>query len=293
MGKLVRAITAEGSVVAFGVDTRDIVNTACEVHRSSAVVTAALGRLLSAASMIGSMLKGEGESVTLRIDGGGPAGTLIAVSDADGNVRGYVSNPVVELPLNEYGKLDVAGAVGKGGTLSVIKDLCLKEPYSGQVPLVSGEIAEDITQYFARSEQIPTVCALGVLVDRDLSVKASGGYIVQLLPFAEQSVIDRLEKNLKDMKPVSSLLNAGAEPFDIIKTVLNGFDVELMNEQKIEYRCSCSRERVITALKSLGARELQNMIDEQGGSEVKCHFCGKTYRFSAGELAGMISESKK
>ena len=288
MGSLVRAITSDGSIVAFGVDSTDIANTACEVHKSSAVVTAALGRLLSAASMMGVMLKGSGDSVTLRLDGDGPAGTLIAVNDSEGNVRGYVSNPVVELPLNVYAKLDVAGAVGEIGTLSVIKDMNLKEPYSGRVPIVSGEIAEDITNYFARSEQIPTICALGVLVDRDLSVKASGGYIIQLLPFADKSIIDRLEQNLKNIKPVTSLLDSGRSPLEIIKMVLDGFDVELMSEQPIGYKCSCSRGRVATALRSLGAVELQSMIDELGGSEVKCHFCGKIYNFNADDLRALM-----
>ena len=284
MGNLIRAITSDGCVVAYGVDTKEIVNAACEVHKPSAVVAAALGRLLSAASMMGVMLKGDAGSITLRLDGDGPAGVLIAVSDSSGNVRGYVSNPVVELPLNAYGKLDVAGAVGRNGQLSVIKDLNMKEPYSGRVPIISGEIAEDITSYFAQSEQIPTICALGVLVDRDLSIKASGGYIVQLLPFADKSIIDRLEQNLKSMKPVSTLLDSGLTPFEIIKLLLTGFDVELMEEQAVGYQCNCSRKRVTTALKSLGDIELQSMIDEQGGAEVKCHFCGNQYNFSTDEL---------
>jgi molecular chaperone Hsp33 len=284
MGNLIRAITSDGCVVAYGVDTKEIVNAACEVHKPSAVVAAALGRLLSAASMMGVMLKGDAGSITLRLDGDGPTGVLIAVSDSVGNVRGYVSNPVVELPLNAYGKLDVSGAVGRNGQLSVIKDLNMKEPYSGRVPIVSGEIAEDITSYFAQSEQIPTICALGVLVDRNLSIKASGGYIVQLLPFADQSIIDRLERNLKSMKPVSALLDSGLTPFEIIKLLLTGFDVELMEEQTVQYQCTCSRKRVTAALKSLGDVELQSMIDEQGGAEVKCHFCGNQYNFSADEL---------
>lgn len=287
MGTLVRAITSDGSVVAYGIDSKDIVNAACDVHKPSAAVAAALGRLLSAASMMGSMLKGESDNITLRFDGDGPAGVLIAVSDSRGNVRGYVSNPVVELPLNDFGKLDVAGAVGKTGRLSVVKDFGLKDTYSGQVPIISGEIAEDITNYYARSEQIPTICALGVLVDRDLSIKASGGYIVQLLPFAEQSVIERLEQNLKDMQPVSTLLDAGLKPFEIIQRILTGFDVELMDEKTVGYKCTCSRERVAAALKSLGSKELQGMIDEQGGAQVECHFCGKKYSFDAGELQSL------
>ncbi|HEX3027230.1 MAG TPA: Hsp33 family molecular chaperone HslO [Clostridia bacterium] len=288
--KMIRAITSDGSMVAFAIDSKEITNRACEIHKPSAVVIAALGRVLSAASMMGVMLKGSNDSVTIRINGGGPSGPLIAVSDGLGNVRGYVANPVVELPLNEYGKLDVAGAVGKNGTVNVIKDLNLKEPYSGQTPLVSGEIAEDITNYFAKSEQIPTVCALGVLVDTDLTVRASGGYIIQLLPFCDSSVIDRLEQNLKEMPPVSSLLDAGRTPDEIIRMVLKGFDVEIMEETDVNYVCSCSRDRIARALKSLGVKELSTILDEQGEAEVTCHFCDKKYQFTKGDLKEMIQE---
>lgn len=291
MGKLIRTITTDGSIVAFGIDSRDIVNAACEVHKPSAVVAAALGRLISAASMMGVMLKGADDSVTLRLDGDGPAGMLIAVSDSQGNVRGYVNNPIVEIPLNSVGKLDVAGAVGRAGTLSVVKDLGLREPYSGQVPIVSGEIAEDITDYFARSEQVPTICALGVLVDRDLSIRAAGGYIVQLLPFADPAVIDRLEENLKTMKSVTNLLDAGHTPLEMIQMVLSGFEVEVMDEREVEYRCTCSRERVSKALASLGNRELQAMIEEQDGAEVVCHFCGKKYAYTANDLEALKKKS--
>jgi molecular chaperone Hsp33 len=293
MGKLIRAITSDGSISAYAVDTRDIVNKACDVHKPSAAVAAGLGRLLSAASMMGIMLKGTGDNITLRIDGDGPAGTLIAVSDSDGNVRGYVSNPVVELPLNKNGKLDVSGAVGSNGRLSVIKDFGLREPYSGQTPIVSGEIAEDITHYFARSEQIPTICALGVLVERDLSIRASGGFIVQLLPGADPSCADLLEENLKKMKPVTTLLDSGLTPFDIVKLVLAGFEVELLEELPISYRCNCSKDRVSTALKSLGDTELQSMIDEQGGAEVKCHFCGKYFNYNVDDLRALKKHNLK
>jgi molecular chaperone Hsp33 len=293
MGKLIRAITTDGCVVAYGIDSKDIVNAASGVHKPSAVVTAALGRLLSAASMMGAMLKGASDSITVRLDGDGPSGRLIAVSDSSGNVRGYVENPMVELSLNPLGKLDVSGAVGKTGMLSVIKDLGLKEPYSGRVPIISGEIAEDITSYFAQSEQIPTICALGVLVDRDLSVKASGGYIIQLLPFADMAIIDRLEQNLKKLKPVSAMLDSGLTPLDIIRLVLDGFEVELMDERQVDYRCTCSRDRVETALSSLGSNELQGMIDEQGGAEVYCHFCGRNYRFGVEELQALKRRKSK
>ena len=287
MGELIRAITSDGSAVGYAIDSTDISNAACAVHKPSAVGAAALGRLLAAASMMGSALKADG-SVTLRLDGGGPAGILIAVSDTGGNVRGYIENPSVELPLNAAGKLDVGGAVGRQGMLTVVKDLCMKENYSGQVPIVSGEIAEDLTEYFARSEQIPTVCALGVLVDRDLSVKASGGYIVQLLPYADPSATDRLERNIKSIEPVSAMLAGGLRPLDILRKVLDGFEVELIDTRNVRYRCTCSRERVAAALGSLARAELENMLQKDGGAQAQCHFCGKEYRFSGEDLRLMI-----
>lgn len=287
MGELTRVITTDGSIVGYAIDSTDISNAACAVHKPSAVCAAALGRLLAAASMMGSALKTDG-SITLRVDGGGPAGILIAVSDSQGNVRGYIENPQVELPLNPLGKLDVGGAVGAQGMLTVVKDLGMKENYSGQVPVVSGEIAEDVTEYFARSEQIPTVCALGVLVDTDLSVKASGGYIVQLLPFADPAAIDRLENNIKSVKPVSSMLADGMKPVDILKTVLGGFEVEIMDSRTAEYKCTCSRERVSVALGSLARAELEDMLEKDKGAQAKCHFCGKSYDFSAEDLRKMI-----
>ena len=206
MGKLIRCITSDGAVMATALDSTDIVARAEEIHKTSAVVTAALGRLLTAASMMGNMLKGAEDSITLKMAGDGPIGSILAVSDSTGNVRGYAQNNVVELPLNEKGKLDVSGALGKTGTLYVVKDLGLKEPYSGSVPFASGEVAEDITAYYAVSEQIPTVCALGVLVNPDLTVRAAGGYIIQLLPAADDHTIDLLEASVAKMRPVSALL---------------------------------------------------------------------------------------
>jgi Hsp33 protein. len=288
MSKLIRAITSDGGIVAFGIDSKSIVSRAEQIHKTSAVMTAALGRLLTVTSMMGIMLKGKDDTVTVRIHGDGPAGHLIAVSDSNGNVRGYADNPVVEIPLNQYGKLDVSGAVGKNGTVFVSKDMGLKEPYNGQTPLISGEIAEDITQYFAVSEQIPTVCALGVLVDTDLSVKAAGGYIIQLLPFADDSIIDKLEDNLKTIQPVSTMLNVGHTPEDIIRSVLKGFDVEILDENEVDYKCNCSAERVERALRSLTKDELQSMINEQGGAEARCHFCDKVYTFSKSDLEAIL-----
>ena len=290
MGNLTRAISKDGSFIAFAVDTKEIVNRAAQIHRSSPVVTAALGRLLSAASMMGVMLKGKDDTVTLRIRADGPAGNLIAVADSEGNVRGYVDRPEVDLPLNAAGKLDVGGAVGRSGTLTVVKDLHLKEPYSGSTALVSGEIAEDVTQYFAQSEQTPTVCALGVLVDTDLTVRASGGYIIQLLPYCEDGVIDRIEANLRDVSPVSAMLDGGMTPEEVLRTVLRGFELEIMSETQVGYVCNCSRERIARALHSMGAAELLALVREQGGAEVTCHFCDRKYHFTADELRSLAAK---
>ena len=230
MGNLLRAITQDGAVAVTAIDSTAIVSEMERIHKTSAVVTAALGRLLTAASMMGAAMKGERDSITLRIKADGPAGVLVAVGSSDGNVKGYVGNPVVELPLNSRGKLDVKGAVGTDGLLYVIKDIGLKEPYIGQIPLQSGEIAEDIAAYYAYSEQIPTVCALGVLVAPDLSVKTAGGFLLQLLPGADSGIIDRIEANMKNLPPVTTLLEQGLSALDIAKRALDGFTVEVLDE---------------------------------------------------------------
>lgn len=284
MAKIVRTISKDASVVASAIDALDIVSEIERIHRTSAVVTAALGRLSIAASLIGNGLKGENDSVTIRMNGGGATGILIAVSDSRGNVKSYVGNPIVELPLNRYGKLDVSGAVGNDGTLSVVKDLGLKEPYVGQVPIVSGEIAEDIANYFAVSEQIPTVCGLGVLVNPDLTVKAAGGYLIQLLPFADESCIDILEANVNKLPPVTSMLDSGMSAEDIAKSVLDELEPEVMDSFEVNYKCDCSKERVERALVSLGREELVKMAEEQDSAEVCCHFCDKKYIFSKDEI---------
>ncbi len=287
MAKIVRTISHDASVVATAIDATDIVAEIEKIHKTSAVVTAALGRLTIAASLIGNGLKGENDSVTLRMDGGGATGCLIAVSDSHGNVKSYVSNSVVEIPLNQYGKLDVAGAVGKEGRLSVVKDLGLKEPYVGQVPIVSGEIAEDIANYFAVSEQIPTVCGLGVLVNPDLTVKAAGGYLIQLLPFADESCIDKLEANVNTLQPVTSMLDSGMSAEDIAKRVLDGLEPDLLDEFEVYYKCDCSKSRVEKALISLGKEELEKMAQEEEKIEVCCHFCDKKYNFTRDEIVGL------
>lgn len=288
MSKIVRAISNDGSVVVSAIDALDIVSRIEQIHRTSAVVTAALGRLSVAASLIGIGLKGGNDSVTVRMNGDGPAGALIAVADSGGNVKSYVSNPIVEIPLNKFGKLDVAGAVGRNGTLSVVKDLGLKEPYVGQVPIVSGEIAEDIASYFAVSEQIPTVCGLGVLVNPDLTVKVAGGYLMQLLPFADESCIDRLEANVNSLPPVTVMLDSGMTAEDIALKTLDGFEPDILDSFDVSYKCDCSKERVEKALISLGREELKKMSEEEENIEVCCHFCEKKYNFSREEIIDLM-----
>lgn len=289
MGSFVTMITESGSAVCYAVDTTDMVARAESIHKTSAVVTAALGRLMTATSIIGAGLKGENNSVTIRLAGNGDVGAVIAVGDSNGNVKGYVENPVVELPLNQFGKLDVSGAVGKDGFLYVIKDTGLKEPYIGMTPIVSGEIAEDITNYFATSEQIPTVCALGVLVNPDLTVKRAGGYIAQLLPGAFDSDIDQLEENVNQLPSVTQMLENGLTPEQIAESVLNGMQPQLLDKRMVEYRCDCSRSRVEKALSSLSSEELTTILEEDGKAEMNCHFCNRKYRFNEKEIKEIIS----
>ena len=284
MAKLIRGISENGGVVFYGVDSTAIVAEAERIHKTSAVTSAALGRLLTAAAMMGAALKSPGDSVTLRLAGGGPAGLVLAVADGTGGVRGYVQNPVVELPLRADGKLDVGRAVGKEGTLSVVRDLGLKEPYVGQVPLVSGEVAEDVTAYYAVSEQTPTVCALGVLVNPDLSIRCAGGYMVQLLPGATEAEIETLEKNVAAAPSVTNMLGQGMGPAGIMELVLKGFAPQLLDEHTAAYRCDCSRERVERALLSMGRRELEDLAKEEKITEVCCQFCDKKYRVDVNAL---------
>ncbi len=291
MGKLIRCITSDGAAMASFLDSTDIVKKAEEYHKSSAVVTAALGRLLTATSMMGNMLKGEKDVITLRVQGGGPIGNMTAVSDYQGNVRGYVTNPIVEIPLKKNGKLDVSAAVGKEGTLFVTKDIGMREPYNGSVPLVSGEIAEDITSYYAMSEQIPTVCALGVLINPDLSVKVAGGFILQLLPGYTDEEIARIEKNIAELPAVTSMLNEGMTGEQIIKRALATFDVEVLYEKEVEYKCNCSPARAEKVIKSIGAEEIAKIIEEQGDAEIMCQFCDKKYYFTKEQLEKFIKKN--
>lgn len=287
MGILKRAIAKDASVVAYAIDATDIVAEIERIHQTSAVVTAALGRLSIAASLMGYGLKSDGDSVTLRVKGGGPAGQLVAVADNWGNVKADVEQPVVELPLNAMGKLDVGGAVGTDGTLSVVKDLGLKEPYVGMVPLVSGEIAEDITQYFATSEQTATACGLGVLVNPDLSVQVAGGYLIQLLPFASDACIDTIENNLKNLPPVTAMMTQGMTTEEIALRLLEGLEPNLLDEGSVRYRCDCSRERTSRVLIALGNQELTDLAAEAKPVTVSCHFCHKEYTFTPEELLAL------
>ncbi len=284
MGNMIRGISENGGVIFCGVDSTNLVRTMEQIHKTSAVTSAALGRLLTAASIMGIMLKNSKDSITLRVNGGGPAGTVLAVADGMGCVKGYVENPVVEIPLRPDGKLNVGGAVGRDGTLSIVRDLGLKELYVGQIPLVSGEIAEDITSYYATSEQIPTVCALGVLVAPDLTISCAGGYLLQLLPGATEEEITMLEKNIANVPSVTTLLQQGKTMQDIMEMVMQGFDSQVLDEYDVEYRCDCTEQRVERALISMGRAELEKLAAEEPVVEVNCQFCDKKYNVDVNKL---------
>lgn len=291
MGKIVRYITEDGSAFVIACDSTDIVNEIERIHKPSATVTAALGRLTTAASMMGDMLKSDDDTITLRLNGGGPCGDMIAVSDSSGNARAYVQNPIVEIPLNSKGKLDVSGAVGTDGQLYVIKDIGMKEPYIGQTPIVSGEIAEDITNYFATSEQTPSVCALGVLVNPDLTVSHAGGFIIQLLPFCPEEVISKIEDNIKDIESVTTMLQNGFTADDIAKRALAGFNLDKLDESNAVYKCNCSREKVENALISTGIENLNEMAADTNDTNVECHFCDKEYIFTPNDIKSLIKSA--
>ena len=280
---LVRATAADAQVRAFAVTARDTVETARAAHDTSPVMTAALGRLLCAGAMMGSMMKGEADILTLQVQGDGPAGGLTVTADSKGRVKGYAANPQVILPPNSQGKLDVGGAVG-AGSLRVIKDLGLKEPYVGQTQLQTGEIAEDLTYYFAASEQVPSSVGLGVLMEKNNTVKQAGGFIVQLMPFAEGNVIEKLEANLSRIHSVTKLLEDGNSPEQILGILLEGMDMEILSDMPVEFYCNCSRERVAKALYSIGKKEMDEMIKDGEPIEVKCHFCNTAYQFSVEDL---------
>ena len=281
--RIVRATAANAQIRIFAADTKDTVETARMKHQTTPVATAALGRLLTAGAMMGTMLKGADDLLTLKITGDGPLGGIVVTADANADVKGYVGNPNADLPLNAKGKLDVSGAVGKG-RLDIIRDMGLKEPYVGQTPLISGEIAEDLTFYFANSEQVPSSVGLGVLVDRDYTVKRAGGFIVQLLPNASDEVIDRLEENLSKIKSVTAFFENGLSAEDLICVICEGMDPEITDTIPVRFYCNCSRERVEKALISIGHKELDDMIADGKEVNLNCGFCNTDYTFSVEDL---------
>ena len=290
--QLVRAISRDGTVNAVSVTTRHLTEKARQIHHTLPVATAALGRALAAASMMGNALKDSGSSVSLQFRGGGPLGPVLAISDNRGNVRGTVGNPDLDLPLRPDGKLDVGAAVGTDGTLTVIRDLKMKEPYVGSVALLSGEIADDLAAYFVESEQIPSACGLGVLVDRDQSVRAAGGYLIQLLPGAGEDVISRVEGGVLAAGAVTGLLDGNDDPEAMLRRILSDFDVEILKKSPIAYRCDCSRERMRRALLSLGSEELQTILEDEGQAELSCRFCGSRQLFERRELEELLRAAR-
>ncbi len=287
---IVRATAANAQIRAFACTTRGIAETARTIHDSSPVVTAAHGRLLTAAAMMGVMMKGEKDLLTLRVQGDGLMRGMTVTADSAGNVKGYVIEPVVIVPPNEKGKLDVSAAVGRG-YLSVIKDLGLKEPYVGQIELQTGEIADDLTYYFATSEQVPSSVGLGVLMERDNTVKQAGGFIIQLMPFAEDAVIDRLEENLSKVDSVTKLLDDGKTPEQMLELLLEGLDLEIVDTMPTAYECNCDKARVEKAIVSIGKKDIKEMIDDGKEIEVNCQFCGKNYVFTVEDLEKMYKRA--
>jgi len=290
MDQIIRMIAKDAPVKASAISGRDLVERARNIHMLLPVATAALGRALMGTSMMGDALKEEKGALTLQIKGGGPLGTVLAVSDSEGNVRGYVQNPHVDLMEKEPGKLDVGAAVGDGGTLTVIKDIGLKEPYVGSIGLFTGEIADDIAMYFVESEQIPTACALGVLIGVDQSVTSAGGYLIQLLPGADESVIEKIEAGVRRVGSVSRALEGGMDAEALLRAVLSDFELEVLETHPVEYRCYCSKERVTRALISMGKEELAAMIEEQDGAELTCQFCDAVYNYTKEDLQQILDE---
>lgn len=284
---MVRATAADAMVRLFVCSSKELVEKAREIHNTTPVVTAALGRLLTAGSMMGTMLKGDNDLLTIQIKSSGIIGGLTVTADPKGNVKGYAINPQADLPLKENGKLDVGGAMGIG-VMNVIKDMGLKEPYVGQTVLQTGEIGDDLTYYFATSEQVPSSVGLGVLVDRDYSVKQAGGFIVQLMPFATEEVISKLEENLSKITSVTTLFENGLTPEGIVAEIFKDMDYEILDTTEIGYQCNCSKERVTKAIISIGKKDIKEMIDDNKPIEVNCHFCNTNYTFSVDELKAML-----
>lgn len=288
MDYILRATAGNGSIRMFVADTKNTVQKAFETHKTSPVMSAALGRSLTAASIMGIMLKNEGDLITINIKGNGPGKGLTVTSDNNANVKGYCYENIVQIPLNSKGKLDVRAALGEG-TLTIIKDMGLKEPYIGQVPLISGEIAEDLTYYFAKSEQTPSAVSLGVLVDRDYSIKQSGGFILQLMPEADEEIISSIEEKLRHIKPVTQMLEEGMSQEDILNEVVGEYNINILDKKEVNYSCNCSKEKVEKALISIGKLELEKIINEDKKATLHCHFCNKDYNFNEKDLTQLLS----
>lgn len=290
MGKIVRALSEDGGVLCSAINSTDMVQEMARLHCASPVVTAALGRMTTAVSIMGGMLKYEGDTLTLRINGGGPCGTLTAVADYRGNVKCCAGNAQASVPPKADGSLDVAGVIGRDGTLTVVKDMGLKEPYCGQIPLVSGNIAEDITAYYAESEQLPTVVSLGIIFGEGGIIEAAGGYMVQIVPPVSEKAVQALERNLNNMDSINKMLEQKLDPEEIALKALEGLGGDVLDKWNAEYYCDCSRERTKGILMSLGKEEIEKLASEQKETEVCCHFCNKRYVFTADELLKMLKE---
>ena len=288
--QIVRGLIGDGYGKVVGITTTGIVERARRIHKTLPTATAALGRVLTAASMMGNMQKTEEGSLTLQVKGGGPLGTILAVSDWHGNVRGYVENPAISLLEKYRGKLDVGAAVGKDGTLTVIRDLRMKDPYIGTVPLVSGEIAEDVASYFVQSEQIPTACARGVLIGQDQSVRAAGGYLIQMLPGAPDHFIDQVERSIEAVGNVTAVLDAGASARQLLEMLFVGMDLKLLETSEVAYRCYCSRQRVASTLLSLGREELEQIVRDGETVSVSCQFCDAAYSFTPQDVRELLAD---
>ncbi len=290
---IVRAVSKDGAVRAFVTITTEMVSEAQKIHHTYPIATAALGRTLTAGAIMSTMLKGEKDCLTIQIKGGGPIGSIVVKSDSQGNVKGYLDNPVVDLPLRADGKLDVGSAVGRDGYLNIVRDLGLKEPYVGQIPLVSGEIAEDLTLYYARSEQIPSAVGLGVLVDVDTSVKAAGGFIVQLMPQADEGTIDKIECAISNLPSVTEMIADGLNAEELLEKVLKDFEMDILEKVDVRYQCDCSRQRIERALISVGEKELRDIVETDGEAELTCHFCNTAYQFDRKELEEILKQAIK
>lgn len=288
---IIRGTSADESIRFFSCITTNMVEEARQIHNCTPVSIAALGRMLTAGSMMGTMLKSEKDTMTVQINGKGPAGSIVVISDYSGNARGYITNPNVELMHREDGKLDVGSAVGVDGVLTVIKDLGMKEPYVGQIPIISGEIGDDISSYFATSEQTPTAVGLGVLVEVDGHVAAAGGFIIQLMPEADEAVIVKLEERLSGIRSVTEMIKAGLDAEGIIKDILGDIEFKVYEDKQVEYRCNCNKERLERALISIGKQELSDLIEEQGNAELVCHFCNSKYHFDKNELTALLEKA--